>query len=143
MKFGLSSHHRVWSVSLPYLASSRAAAALRFAESARDGLFLAALSLILAINVIDLLPNSPLTPWTWLICGSLLGRSEALRAAVRAWQNRLPYRRQDHCLALSQHQPVIDPLEAHNDLISTILIWNGNRLVTAPGWTVTLTGGRG
>jgi len=61
----------------------RAAAALRFAESARDGVFLAALSLILAINVIDLLPNSPLTPWTWLICGSLLGRSEALRAAVR------------------------------------------------------------
>jgi hypothetical protein len=61
----------------------RAAAALQFAESTRDGMFLAALALILAINVIDLLPNSPLTPWTWLICGSLLGRSESLRAAVR------------------------------------------------------------
>jgi hypothetical protein len=61
----------------------RAATALRFVESARDSVFLAALTLILAINAIDLLPNSPLTPWTWLICGSLLGRAEALRAAVR------------------------------------------------------------
>jgi hypothetical protein len=61
----------------------RAAAALRFAESDRDRVFLAALALILAINVVDMLPNAPLTPWTWLICGALLGRAEARRGAVR------------------------------------------------------------
>jgi hypothetical protein len=61
----------------------RAAAALRFAESDRDRVFLAALALILAINVVDMLPNSALTPLTWLICGALLGRAEDLRAAVR------------------------------------------------------------
>lgn len=36
----------------------------------------AALSLIYAINIFDLLPNSPLTPWTWLLAGSLLGMAE-------------------------------------------------------------------
>ena len=60
-----------------------AAAALRFTESARDGVFLAALALILGINIIDLLPNASTTPWTWLLGGALLGRAEALRAAIR------------------------------------------------------------
>ena len=36
----------------------------------------AALSLILAINVVDLLPNATLTPLTWLIAGALLGYVE-------------------------------------------------------------------
>ncbi|MBO0755436.1 MAG: hypothetical protein J2P54_06215 [Bradyrhizobiaceae bacterium] len=61
-----------------------AVAALRFAETAQDRVFLAALALILAINIIDLLPNSSITPWTWLISGALLGRAEALRAATRS-----------------------------------------------------------
>ena len=61
----------------------RAASALKFTELARDRVFLAALALILAINMVDLLPNSGLTPWTWLIAGALLGRAEALRAAAR------------------------------------------------------------
>jgi hypothetical protein len=61
----------------------RMSTALRFAESDRDRIFLAALTLIMAVNVVDLLPNAPLTPWTWLICGALFGRAEALRAGVR------------------------------------------------------------
>jgi len=60
-----------------------AAGAWRFTESAQDRVFLAALALILAVNLIDLLPNSPLFPWTWLLCGALLGRAEALRSARR------------------------------------------------------------
>jgi hypothetical protein len=52
---------------------------LKFAESKRDQVFLAALALILAVNTIDLLPNSGLMPWTWLLAGALLGRAEALR----------------------------------------------------------------
>jgi len=61
----------------------RAASALRFAESERDGVFLGALALIIAITMIDLLPNAPLSPWTWLLAGALLGRVEALRGAAR------------------------------------------------------------
>ena len=61
----------------------RAASALRFAESERDSIFLGALALIIAINMIDLLPNASLSPWTWLLAGALLGRAEALRGAAR------------------------------------------------------------
>jgi hypothetical protein len=61
----------------------RAAKALRFASSFRESLFLAASSLMIAVNIIDLLPNSFLTPWTWLLAGSLLGRSEAILGRVR------------------------------------------------------------
>jgi hypothetical protein len=60
----------------------RAAAALRYTQSTQEQVFLAALALILAINVFDLVPNSSLSPWTWLLTGALLGRAEAL-ASVR------------------------------------------------------------
>lgn len=39
-------------------------------------LHIAALTLLLAINVVDLLPNAGLIPLTWLIAGALLGFSE-------------------------------------------------------------------
>jgi len=61
----------------------RAARALKFAETERDSIFLGALALIIAINMIDLLPNASLGPWTWLLAGALLGRAEALRGAAR------------------------------------------------------------
>ena len=57
----------------------RTTSAIKFAESKEEQLFLAALALILAINIVDLLPNSSLSPWTWLLAGALLGRTEALR----------------------------------------------------------------
>ena len=60
----------------------RAASALRFAEPTRDRYFLAALSLIVAIYIFNLLPNSDLFPWTWLLAGALLGRAEALCAVA-------------------------------------------------------------
>jgi hypothetical protein len=56
-----------------------ASLALRFAESFKDKIYLSALALILAINIFDLLPNNPLSPWTWLVAGALLGRAERLR----------------------------------------------------------------
>ncbi len=48
-----------------------------------DGIspFVAPLSLLLAINVFDMIPNATLTPLTWLIAGALTGYAEALRAA--------------------------------------------------------------
>jgi hypothetical protein len=61
----------------------RAVMALRFAETFRDTVFLAGLALIVAINIIELLPNSTLLPWTWLLAGTLLGRSEAMMVAAR------------------------------------------------------------
>jgi hypothetical protein len=57
----------------------RAASALRFAENAHDNVFLVALALIVAISVVELIPNATVTPWTWLLAGALLGRAEALR----------------------------------------------------------------
>jgi hypothetical protein len=61
----------------------RAARVLKFAETERDSIFLGALALIIAINMIDLLPNASLSPWTWLLAGTLLGRAEALRGTAR------------------------------------------------------------
>jgi hypothetical protein len=56
----------------------KAARVLRFGESTKDKSFLSALALILAINIFDLLPNSSIRPWTWLLAGALLGRAEAM-----------------------------------------------------------------
>lgn len=41
--------------------------------------YLGALSLILAFNLVDLIPNATLTSLTWMISGALLGYAEALR----------------------------------------------------------------
>jgi hypothetical protein len=62
------------------LAVARAASAFKFAESEEEEVFLAALALIVAISVVDQLPNASLSAWTWLLAGALLGRAEALRA---------------------------------------------------------------
>ena len=37
------------------------------------------MSLILAFNVFDMLPNATLTPLTWLMAGALTGYAERLR----------------------------------------------------------------
>ena len=61
----------------------RAASALRLARSAREQLAFAALALLVSLNILDLLPNSGLIPWTWLTAGALLGRAETLILAQR------------------------------------------------------------
>jgi hypothetical protein len=60
----------------------RTFSALKYVSTVREQIFLATLSLILAISIIDQLPNSSLSSWTWLIAGALLGRSETLRATM-------------------------------------------------------------
>ena len=47
-------------------------------RSMRDRTDLAAVALIIAISVFDLLPNAGFTSWSWLLAGALLGRAEAL-----------------------------------------------------------------
>jgi hypothetical protein len=70
------------------LAVFRAASAFKFVDRKNDGIFLAALALIVAINMIDLLPNESLSPWTWLLAGSLLGRAESLRDSALRLRRR-------------------------------------------------------
>jgi len=65
------------------LAVFRAAMALKFAPTMREREYLAALALVVAVSMIDLLPNSSISPWTWLLVGAVLGRAEALYAATR------------------------------------------------------------
>jgi len=52
------------------------------------------LSLMLAINVFDMLPNATLTPLTWLMAGALTGYAESLRTSRNAYQSehRLQWR---------------------------------------------------
>ena len=75
------------------------AKALRFAELFRHAVLLAGLALLIAANVIELLPNSTLTPWTWLLAGTLLGSSEALLA--RAQKQR---KARSHAMLLPEPQ---------------------------------------
>ena len=69
----------------------RAASALGAAKSKRDRIYLAALALILAVNIVDLLPNAGLIPWTWLLAGALLGRAESLTILAREGVRFHPY----------------------------------------------------
>ena len=62
----------------------RAASVFRRVDSPVEKLFVSSLSLILAVNLLDLLPNSGLVPWTWLIAGALLGRADALLAQSKS-----------------------------------------------------------
>jgi hypothetical protein len=61
----------------------RAAFAFRFASSPSDQRAMGTLALLVAINLFDLIPNSGLLPWTWLLGGALLGRAEALALSRR------------------------------------------------------------
>ena len=66
--------------SLLSLAVFRAASSFKMIKSSNDAICVAAISLILATNIVELIPNSGLLPWTWLLCGALHGRAEALRS---------------------------------------------------------------
>lgn len=56
---------------------------LKYVKEPREKLFLATIALILSLNVFDLLPNSTLTPFTFLLAGALTGRLEAVRTNLR------------------------------------------------------------
>lgn len=66
----------------------RAASAFNYTKSNHDKIFLAALALIVAITLIDQLPNNAsLNPWSLLLAGALLGRAEALRVKGQQMHN--------------------------------------------------------
>ena len=53
---------------------------IKRATSRQELVMVATLVMLLTINMIDLLPNSTLTPFSWLLAGSLLGYSRKLKA---------------------------------------------------------------
>ncbi|SFD68258.1 hypothetical protein [Roseivivax sediminis] len=64
-------------ISLPIFLLWRETVSRRDGEVAR---YIAPLTLLLAFNLFDMLPNATLTPITWLIAGALTGYAEVLRA---------------------------------------------------------------
>jgi hypothetical protein len=64
----------------------RASLAFKFVRTERDRIFLSVLALIVALEIIEQLPNSSVSSWSWLLAGSLLGRAEQL--IQRAGQTR-------------------------------------------------------
>ena len=58
-------------LALPVL---RCVRVLPYVVNQREAHSPAAITLILGINELDLLPNNSMSPWTWLIAGALLGR---------------------------------------------------------------------
>jgi hypothetical protein len=64
----------------------RVGAAIKRVQSARDRIVLAALTGIVALTVIEQLPNASVSPWSWLLAGALLGRVEGIRS--RALQSK-------------------------------------------------------
>ncbi len=77
---------------LPLLLLGREALASRSAVFSPWGVTIA---LIYAANLVDLLPNNTLIPFTWLMAGAVLGWAEALasaraEAARAAWRASLP-----------------------------------------------------
>lgn len=61
----------------------RAVRAMRSCRRHREMVYLAALALIASLNVLDLLPNSTLRPWTWFLCGLVFARGEYCVARER------------------------------------------------------------
>jgi hypothetical protein len=52
-------------------------------KDVRESLCLSALALMVGLNMVDLLPNATLTPLTFLLAGSLVGRTENILATFR------------------------------------------------------------
>jgi hypothetical protein len=65
----------------------RASSAFKLVRSARDRVFLATLSLVVALAIIEQLPNASISSWSWLLAGSLLGRTERLTQLARRVRN--------------------------------------------------------
>jgi hypothetical protein len=64
-------------LALPLLMLARRTGRMRADEISPH---LGPLALVLGINLIDMLPNATLIPFTWLLAGALLGHAEALKA---------------------------------------------------------------
>jgi hypothetical protein len=62
----------------------RASIALKWIRDPIQRNYFATLALIVAISVIDQLPNATISPWTWVVVGALIGRAEDARVSQSA-----------------------------------------------------------
>lgn len=67
---------------VPIWTMLRAMPGSKRAGSPKEQVVLGCLSLILAMNCLDLIPNATLTPITWLVAGTLLGNARRLLKGV-------------------------------------------------------------
>jgi hypothetical protein len=61
----------------------RAATAFKFVRTERDRVFFSVIALIVALGLIEQLPNSSINSWNWLLAGCLLGRAERIIELAR------------------------------------------------------------
>jgi hypothetical protein len=94
----------------------RAARSLKFAASPQHALFLSTLSLIVALGLVEQLPNSSLSAWNWLLAGSLLGTAEQLRktslqtkSGRRSTEKIFSFQPQVNSLTVDDHTSVLHP----------------------------------
>jgi hypothetical protein len=80
----------------------RAATSLKYIRTMGEQIHFSALVMIVAINIFNLLPNTSISAWTWLVIGALVGRTEILRAAVG---RRSPMSSLQHAPARIQTEP--------------------------------------
>jgi cell division protein FtsW (lipid II flippase) len=66
----------------------RAAPLARLIKSEQDRVLIAALALIVALNVVEQLPNAGISGWSWVLAGALIGRSELIQAEHKSEQVR-------------------------------------------------------
>lgn len=67
---------------LPILAMWRALPGRKSHMDHTEAMALGCVTLILALNMLDLIPNATLTPVTWLVAGAVLGNARRLRHGV-------------------------------------------------------------
>jgi len=69
----------------------RSVKVIRYIKDKREQIVFGAITLLLAISIVDLLPNSSVSPWTWLLAGALYGRIDQLKstAAMRTNQAKI------------------------------------------------------
>ena len=61
------------------LSVTRCFRVIRYVNNNSERVILGGLSLLMAISMVDLLPNASVTPWTWLLAGALIGRVEQIK----------------------------------------------------------------
>jgi hypothetical protein len=61
----------------------RAASAYKFVRTERDRVFLSVIALIVALGIVEQLPNASISSWSWLLAGALLGRAERITELAR------------------------------------------------------------
>ena len=70
----------------------RSLACVKAVRHWREAAHFSCLSLLVAITAVEQLPNASLSPWSWLLAGALLGRSEHAIELARILKQRIAIR---------------------------------------------------